>query len=115
LGEREQAEQPDQVGGVRQVDRRQEARVDQGDGGADHQDKQEEAEILLEHRASQLIRLPTASCRTFCSLKRSRSRNPPIAPSHITAILSLTPITSSMSLEIIRMATPLSASARISS
>ena len=38
---------------------------------------------------------------------------PLIAPSCITAMRSLTPITSSMSLEIISTATPASASARI--
>ena len=56
--------------------------------------------------ASCRSRCPTASRITFSSLNSGRSRKPPIRPSCITAMRSLTPITSSMSLEIIRMATP---------
>ena len=56
-------------------------------------------------------RCPTASRSTFSSLNSSRSRKPAIRPSCITAMRSLTPITSSMSLEIISTATPASASA----
>src|SRR5262249_9182568 len=57
---------------------------------------------------------PTASSRTLCSLNRPRSRKPLIRPSCMTAMRSETPMTSSMSLEIISTATPASASPRIS-
>ena len=49
LADREQAEQPDQVRHVDEVDRREEARVEGGREGADDQDQDEEAEVLLVH------------------------------------------------------------------
>ncbi len=101
LTDREEAEEADEVRGVGEVDRRDEARVDEGDDRADHQDQDEEPEVLLLHR--RLHGRPTASWSTACSEKSSRGSMPLIAPSCITAIRSLTPITSSMSLEIIRI------------
>ena len=47
--DREQAEEADQVGDVREVDRREELRVDGRGDGADHEDQHEQAEILLKH------------------------------------------------------------------
>src|SRR4029077_19814512 len=109
-----QAEQADQVGGIGEIERRQEARVQKCHDGADHQDQQEQAEVFLQHDLlSQFRVLPTASCSTLCSLNRSRSRKPEMRPSCITAMRSETPMTSSMSLEIISTATPLSARLRI--
>ncbi|KUM26477.1 hypothetical protein AU467_21305 [Mesorhizobium loti] len=58
--------------------------------------------------------MPTASKSTFSWLKSSFSRMPEIRPSCMTAMRSETPITSSISLEIISTATPASASDRIS-
>ena len=55
---------------------------------------------------------PTASSSTRSSENSGRSRVPAIRPSCITAMRSLTPITSSMSLDIISTATPASASPR---
>ena len=73
---------------------RQEARVDDRDHGADHQDQDEQTEVFLvhAHRPSSPLtplswrRLPTASCRMLSSLNSLRSRKPLIAPSCITAI-----------------------------
>ena len=56
---------------------------------------------------------PTASSSTRSSENSGRSSVPLICPSCITAMRSLTPITSSMSLEIISTATPASASPRM--
>ena len=65
----------DQICRVREVDGRDEARVHRRDRGADHEDQDEEAELLLQHGAAPLWRgAPTASCITFSSLKRSRGR-----------------------------------------
>ena len=52
LADGEQAEQADLVGGIGQVARQQETRIDQRHRGADHDDEDEEAEVLLEHRAA---------------------------------------------------------------
>ena len=112
FADREQAEQPDEIGGIRQIDRRDEARVEERHHGADDDDEQEKPEIFLQHHAA-LCSGPraTASRITFSSLNWSRFSVPLIAPSCITTMRSLTPITSSMSEEIIKMATPASASA----
>ena len=73
LADREQAEQTDQIGGVRQVDRRDEARIHHRDRGADHEHEDEETELLLQHVAMPgLLVAPTASCITFSSLNSSR-------------------------------------------
>src|SRR5882724_5075558 len=56
LGQREQAEEADLVGGVGEVDREQEARVDDRDDGADDEDEEEEAEVFLEHGAVFMFR-----------------------------------------------------------
>src|SRR6185437_12267329 len=118
LAQREQAEQADQVGGVAEVDRRQEARIHEGYDAADHDDQQEQAEVFLHHAdtasASWRSRLPTARRITFSSLNSVRARKPATRPSRMTAMRSLTPITSSMSLEIISTATPASLNPRIS-
>ena len=107
---------PIRLAGVGQVDRREEARIDERDGGADDDDEDEKAEILLEHRRPFLVRpVADGELQHVASLKSERARKPLISPSCMTAMRSLTPITSSMSLEIIMMATPLSASSRMSS
>src|SRR6478735_9127936 len=110
LAQREQAEQADQVRSVAEIDRRQEARVHEVHDAADHDDQQEQAEVFLHHddtaSASWRSRRPTASRITFSSLNSLRARKPAIRPSRMTAMRSLTPITSSMSLEIISTATP---------
>src|SRR5262249_23627503 len=49
LADREQAEQPDQVRRVAEIDRRQEAGIEDGHDQADHQDQHQEPEILLQH------------------------------------------------------------------
>ena len=94
---------------ARLIGERNRGLIDRHDG-ADHEDQDQEPEVLLLHRRP-LRRAPTASSSTRCSENSSRSRMPLIAPSCMTAMRSLTPITSSMSLEIIRTATPASASA----
>jgi hypothetical protein len=50
LGQREKAEQPDQIGRVGQVDGRQEAWIDTGDDRADDENQQEKTQILFQHR-----------------------------------------------------------------
>ena len=109
---------PTRLAVLREVDRRQEARIEDGDHGGDHQDQDEEAEVLLEHCLSPISVLQCCAAdgephHVLLAELRARSRKPLIRPSCITAMRSLTPITSSMSLEIIRMATPASASPRI--
>ena len=47
LGYRENAEQPYLVGGVGQVADQQEARIDQPDDRANHQDEDQQAEVFL--------------------------------------------------------------------
>ena len=49
LADGEQAEQADLVGGIGQVARQQEPRIDQRHRGADHDDEDKKAEILLVH------------------------------------------------------------------
>ena len=46
---REDAEQADEIGGVGEVDRRQEARVDERDDRADDEDQDEETQVFLQH------------------------------------------------------------------
>ena len=112
LRDREDAEHPDLVGGVGKVADQEKARIDDRHDRADHQDQDEQAEIFLVHGRLVQTVWPTASCSTLCSLNSLRARKPEMRPSCITAIRSLTPITSSMSLEIIRIATPASESRR---
>jgi hypothetical protein len=57
---------------------------------------------------------PTAMCRIRSSVSSAASSTPAMRPRHITATRSETPITSSMSLEIIMMPTPCDARLRIS-
>ena len=70
---REQAEQADQVGGVGEVDRRQEERVDEGDDERRRRGSGRAGRgpscIIGTASASPQSRLPTASCSTFSSLK----------------------------------------------
>src|SRR6185503_5655675 len=106
--DREDTEHPDLVQGVGEVADIEEARIDEGDDRADHEDQDQEAEIFLVQGTLTSTAWPTANWSTLCSLNWPRSRKPEIAPSCMTAIRSLTPITSSMSLEIIRIATPAS-------
>ena len=47
FGDGEDAEQPDLVGGVGEIAGQQEARIDKGDDGADHQDQHEQAQVFL--------------------------------------------------------------------
>ena len=47
LGDGEDAEQPDLVGGVGEIAYQQEAWIDEGDDGADHQDQDEQAQVFF--------------------------------------------------------------------
>src|SRR5262249_49185731 len=108
LGDGEDAEQSDLVQGVGEIADQQEARIDEGDDRADDEDQDQQAQVFLVQDPLTYTSWPTASWSTLCSLNRLRSRNPEIAPSCMTAMRSLTPMTSSMSLEIIRIAPPAS-------
>src|SRR5260370_7236895 len=64
LADREEAEQADQVRRIREVDRRDEARVQDGDDKAHNDDQEKEPEILFQHAPdppSSISLLPTAS------------------------------------------------------
>ena len=85
---------------------------------ADHDDQQEQTEILLQHRHGlRFLQVAPADGQPhhvlLAELGRARGSRA-IRPSRMTTMRSLTPITSSMSLEIMRTATPASASPRIS-
>ena len=47
LGDGEDAEQTDLVGGVGEIAGQQEAWIDEGDDGADHQDQDEQAQVFF--------------------------------------------------------------------
>ena len=61
--EREQTEQADQVGGVGEIDRRQEPRIEDGHHCPHDQDQEQEPQLLLQHAASAIVGRPRAPTR----------------------------------------------------
>ena len=109
LAERKHTEEADQIGHVEQVHQRQEGRIDRARDGGNHHQQQAQAEFFLDHglAASTVSSAwPIASRNTLYSLNCGRSSTPLTLPSCITATRSETPMTSSMSEEIITIATP---------
>jgi len=68
LGDGEDAEQPDLVGGVGEIADQEEARIDEGDDRADHQDQDKQAQVFLVQDSLAYTVWPTASWSTLCSL-----------------------------------------------
>src|ERR1700733_1250583 len=113
LADGKNAEQAYQVGHVEQVHRRQELRIEHLGYGTDHHQQKEQTKLFFGHQGGSAGCWPMARWSTLYSLNWGRSRTPLMAPSCITAMRSDTPITSSISEEIIRMDTPWSARSRM--